>query len=249
MACYFALNVVSNLTSWIMILIHKNIEYLITFPFASEKSMSKILYFFLGLLSAIFTPLIVDTVKKYLNRNKLKKSFGIELDDVRERLVFVVFKIVSKFGKYDRELLTWVSSNIKDSFEIHNISGEKFSEVIERLSKLSDQDLKNIDANQKTVEGRGLSLKKINLPLVDSKLDSLSLFDLEFQRKLLDIRIQINFMNEEIEQARFYHRLTFDSGISNENHQLIVQNYTDSNLHISQIAKSIVQKIDSFIQD
>ena len=159
-------------------------------------SGEKIIYFLIGWLSALFNPLLVDVYKKYQNRKKLKKSFGIELDDVRERLVFVVFKIVSKFGKYDRELLTWVHSNLKDTLEIHNISGEKYPEVIERLSELSDQDLKDIDANQKAVEGNSLSLKKINLPLVDSKLDSLSLFDLEFQRKLLDIRIQINRLSK-----------------------------------------------------
>lgn len=209
---------------------------------------ASILFLFLGWLLGLFSPVIVDLIKKRLSRKALRASFFNELDDVRERLVHLVHLIVAKFGKKDRELLLWVRSNIKDSLEIVSSSGEKPSQIIDRLLELNDEQLANLDTYGKITEGDNLSLKKITLPLIDSKLDSLSLFDVEFQRKLLDIKTQINFMNEELEQARFYFQKTFDGGISEENLNLITQNLRDSYLHISRIARTIVQKVDSFIQ-
>ena len=101
--------------------------------------------------------------------------------------------------------------------------------------------------HNKTEGGDNLTLKKIELPLLNSKLGSLSLFDLGFQRELLDIRTQINFLNEEIEQSRFYFQMTFDGGISDENHKLLVKNLQDSYLHISRIARTIVEKVNVLI--
>ncbi len=208
-----------------------------------ENIVFLLLGWFLGLLS----PVIVDLIKQRLSRKALRSSFFNELADVRERLVSLVHRIEAKFGKYDRELLLWVRSNMKDTLEMVD-SGEEPSKVIERLLQSTDEELMNIDSHNKTTGGDNLTLKKIELPLIDSKLDSLSRFDVEFQRKLLDIRTQLNFMNEEIEQSRLYFKMTFDGGISDENHNLIRKNLTDSNLHISQISRTIVEKVNAFVQ-
>ena len=95
------------------------------------------LFLLLGWFLGLFSPAIVDLIRRLLNRKALKDSFFNELEDVRERLVSLVYRIGAKFGKYDRELLTWVRSNQKDTLELTNGSGEKLSEVIDKLLKLS----------------------------------------------------------------------------------------------------------------
>lgn len=84
-----------------------------------ENILSLLLGWFLGL----FSPAIVDLIRRLLNRKALKDSFFNELEDVRERLVSLVYRIGAKFGKYDRELLTWVRSNQKDTLELIMVQG------------------------------------------------------------------------------------------------------------------------------
>ena len=80
---------------------------------------------------------------------------------------------------------------------------------------------------------------------LDSRLADLGGFSEKAQAFLLDIRSRIDLYNEEVDQIRFFFELTYQSGISPENHaqasQLIVNGYQN----LGTQARQIIQHIES----
>lgn len=77
-------------------------------------------------------------------------------------------------------------------------------------------------------ENIGLSLKTYSLPFIESIVEHLSIFNSKFQRDILEVREQINILNEEVENAMFYFRLTLDTSCMNTNKDIIRSNINNS---------------------
>lgn len=75
-------------------------------------------------------------------------------------------------------------------------------------------------AKQKKQPNSGLSLKKFSLSFLDSSITSLAKFDAILQSQLLEIKTRIGFMNETVDEARYYFRLSFQDGISPGNYEI-----------------------------
>lgn len=67
-----------------------------------------------------------------------------------------------------------------------------------------------------------MSFKKFPLSVIDANISNTYLLDNHFLTQLLDIRFQVNVLNEEIEIAYNDRNLTFNSDISPENHSIIL---------------------------
>lgn len=178
--------------------------------------MNEMAFVILGWLLGLLSPLIVEGVRNTRRRKEIKKGIMTELIDVRFRMASVVYLTAVRFGSYDRELINWLIPIYKE-YQGENPK-ENLLKLLENQASLDDKKLAEIIAYGKAEPGAGLSVKKYALPYLESKVAELSLFTQNFQRLALDILANLHLFNEEIDEARFYFKLTYDSGISPENH-------------------------------
>ena len=86
--------------------------------------------------------------------------------------------------------------------------------------------------------------KKIVTSMIDSNGVNLTLLDDNFIAKVLDIKFNINVLNEEIENTMQYLKMTFDSSITKENYVIISEQIKKNNIFIAERAILIVDKIN-----
>ena len=94
--------------------------------------------------------------------------------------------------------------------------------------------------------GKISSLKKYYLPYLQAKINELSSLDNEFQRKSFELIALLSLFNDNVEESKFFYKLTFDSKVSEENHQIAKQVLNDNHHFIARQARKIVDKINSF---
>ena len=196
-----------------------------------------------GWLFGIASPLIIDKIKGYSKKKSLIKGLLSELDEVQFKLACVAHTLGLRYGKFDREFLLWLQSIFLFYIGIDNRKDSLNKSVGENL-KLSDQDIKSyVLAERNNFEGVGLNLKAYRLTFLNANIKELPLLKTEPQRLLLDLSTRLEMINEEIEASKKYHLMTFDSKITDQNHQrinqLINQKYSD----IQKMVIDVVDKI------
>lgn len=207
----------------------------------SQYTLSVNLFFLLlGWLLGLLSPILVDKIKEHFNIKKLKTGIYTELKELKYRLAGTVFSMNSKYGTLDKDLLNWLHPIVEESKGMYS---KTQLELLEKLLKVNEEEFKSASENYKRYSPSALSLKKCHLPFLDSKISDLSLFNMEFQYKIFEIRAQINFLNENIEQSQFFYEKTFDSTLTDQNHKIINNNLTDSYQNISRNAKVIIDLI------
>ncbi|MBL7130425.1 MAG: hypothetical protein ISS45_03330 [Candidatus Omnitrophica bacterium] len=183
--------------------------------------MIEIVYIFCGWILGLLGQPIVSKIEKYYRRNDLKIAIYSELKNLGVRLAAVCYKIEMHLGIRDKSTLRWVKS-IYERYRVDYPKG--LSEAIEKLLQSPDEQF-NIATNLfKGDETIGLSLKTYSLPFSESIVEHLSIFNSKFQRDIFEIRAQISILNEEVENAMFYFRLTFDPSCMNTNKDIIRSN-------------------------
>lgn len=204
-----------------------------------------ILYLFLGWMLGLLSPQIAERIKRYYQKDDLRCGIISELKETKVRLVSTVYLLTKKVGTYDKELIEWVKKHLK-GYE-GSYSTQRILQTLENLSTQSNnQQLKAIQSLYYDEES-GLSLKKSYLPFLESKIDLLPVFGEKFRSLIFEIRSQIQILNEEIDNAQFYFRKTFDSSMSSENQEIVRLNITSCYKNIARQAKLIVEKINDLI--
>lgn len=205
-----------------------------------------LLFLFLGWLLGLLSPIIVDKIRKKHKLEEIKGGLISELDEVKCRLVGAVYLLAPHYETYNKELIEWVYSNLE------KYSGGYIKEgtlkALEPLLKLDDGQLAELQKQKKLkYVGRGFNLKSISVPFLDSKIGSLSYFDSKFQLAILQIKAQINILNQEIETAQFYFRMTFDSNLDSNNREIITDNLEENYRNVSSKSRSIANSITELI--
>jgi hypothetical protein len=206
---------------------------------------SNVLFLILGWLLGILSPLIVERVRKQYQTNEVKQGIITELKETRSRLAAKVYLLASRLGRYDRNLLIWISNALQE-YE-GSEPKEELIQAIQNQLKLTDQQLSALAQTVKFKPGGGLSLKSYSLPFLNANLNLLSLFPIDFQTGILEIRAQIDLLNQEIEECRFFYGKTFDSGLSEENYHVIVDNTRAKYQLIESAARRIADSIKNLV--
>lgn len=200
-----------------------------------------ILFLLLGWMLGLFSPLIYDEIKKRQHKKEIRLGILTELKELRYKLMGFVYLMAKRNGEYDRALLEWLKPIVKDYSGTHR--KDNFYIAIESHLKLSDEELLVISQQLKAKSKRGYSLKKYELPFLDSKIVNLTVFDESFQNHILEIKTQLKLIHEEIDQAKFYFEKTFDSTLSTENYQTIRDNLEDSYGNLSRQSRNLADRI------
>jgi hypothetical protein len=187
-----------------------------------DETLANVLFLFLGWLLGLLSPIIVDANKRRRENREVRVALQTELKELKFRLACVVYFVEMRFGEVNRKFLEWLHPIVKDYSGLN--PSDSILKSIESQLDLNDQQINALAEHSKAAPEGGLSLKKYAVPLLESKFALLSAFDTQFQNRLMEIRTHLSLLNEEVDQARYYFRLTFDSGVTTDNHARAVDN-------------------------
>src|SRR5215469_15541054 len=176
-----------------------------------------------GWLLGLVAPLVSDRITEgRQTRKELIPGVRSDLIELQFKLGFLRYCLAIRFGTYNEEFLKWLKPIVDDYNRIY--PDEKvFTEIDERL-KMTDAQLTTLaQALQDDASKAGISLRKYDTAFIESQLDKLGRLDVETHRLILVIRARLGYLNEMVDEARVYFRLTFEN-ISDKNHEQIVDN-------------------------
>ena len=193
----------------------------------------------LGWLLGLLSPSITKKISEKSETENLKKIIFNDLRDLKKRLSPLLFQVLKKYGKLDKDNFDWIKIN----------SGIDFSEGLEEASKKDHSEAFMLDyLNTNGLQENTLSyFKKMHLFATDSNLINLSLLDKDLVAKVLEIRFYVEAFNEDVDSFREHLNLTFQPGITTGNHKIITNELDNKSLQIAKQAKYIVDKINSVL--
>lgn len=203
---------------------------------------TQLLFLFLGWVLGLASPIIVDHLKRLREEREIRAALQAELGELRYRFAIVVLTIEMRLGLAERLSLTWLRPIVAE-YEGVNRS-EHLLKYIEQTLALSDEQIKILNDATKAAPERTMGLRKYSAPLLESKLSSLSSMDIELQSRLMEVRVHLNFFNEEVDQSRYFHQLTFTTSESEFQNDQAVRALIETQKNAAARARTIVENID-----
>ncbi len=174
-------------------------------------------------------------------KKELEEGISNELKELKSRMAMQNFLISTRYETFDRKRLEWIS---KYAEEYEGKLSDQMLEKLRDISNLNDDQLSLIWQWVKVQNtGRALNLKIFRLPFMDSRMGSLSLLNVDDQKKIMGIRARINLVNEDIEQLRFFYQTTFIPGLTEENYNIIQGNQNNLYPTVGSYLRIIVDMI------
>jgi hypothetical protein len=204
--------------------------------------MDSVLFIFLGWLLGMLSPIVVNSITKRHRNIEVRNSILSELDGARLSFASSVYVIESRFGNYDKQLLEWILP-VLENYNGPNPTAE-MADVIRKHIALPEAQLTQVAQIKKAKPGSALAVKKYRLPYLEARLADLGGFDETSQATLIDIRTKVDLFNEEVDEARFYFKLTYDSEISDANLRLADESVSNTYRNLALMARVIVARIN-----
>lgn len=208
-----------------------------------EENM-QILYIFLGWLIGLLSQSIVSRIEKHYKSRDIKIAIFSELRNLATRLAANCYRIQMHLGTNDKPTLQWIKNVYEKYLED---SPQSILGCIDKILQMPDEQF-NVTRRSKAVQSRGLALKTFSLSFTEAAFEYLMFFDSKFQNKIFEVRDQISILNEEIDDARHYFRLTFNPLCMETNSDIIDTNIEKSYAQIQERCKIIADKIDKILQ-
>jgi hypothetical protein len=203
--------------------------------------MHDVLLIILGWLFGMLAPALVERVRRDRDSPNIRKAIRLELNELRYKLALVSYQIQTRYGKVDRNFLLWLRQ-IVSTYE--GIDKEpKIHESLNSILALQDDAIAKFFEKQAAAAQVGLSLKKYVVPHLEARMAQNWQFDDILQSQLLDVFSNLSMINEDIELARYYFRLTFET-LSDENHSRATENFRQACRHIGDRCRYLVDRID-----
>ena len=177
-----------------------------------------ILLILLGWLLGLLGPTIIDAIKKRYRRIEISNTIINELKELQYRLTSCVFSINNRYGLVDHDLLKWALSVFEKYDGMY--ADEKLLQILESQLELTTDQLLEIGERMKSDGTMALSLRKFSTPFIDHNLEKLSLLPASYQFFILEKKSQVTLLNELIDDTKFYFKMTFDSSVSETNHNI-----------------------------
>lgn len=199
---------------------------------------------FLG-FAAISVPFIERWASKIYMKKEMSTAILSELKYLSVRLASSCHRIQIYFGNYGKKDLTWINEILK------NYGDESYlgiTKAIDSLLEVKEAQFKNLISVYKSEGKSGLSLKKYSLPFIESILKDLGVFDANIQKEVLYVRDRLDILNEEIEFAMFFYKLSFDPSVMEANNQGVNANINKSYQVICDLEKGITEDIEKIIK-
>ena len=156
-------------------------------------------------------------------------------------LALANYSINDHFGTVDRTYLQWLQG--ATASYVGSNRTETMQPSIEMQLGLPDAQLAALVQAQKANQGKNIVTRKFVVTLLDARVSSLWYLESRVQILLLDIRSNVNLLNELVDQARYYSGLTFGK-LEAENYERVVSNLEGCHRQYAERARIIVGKIE-----
>jgi hypothetical protein len=178
-----------------------------------------ILGWFLGLLA----PLIQNPIKRKMAWMKIRQGILTEATQIQGASANVCFIIYLKSGILNREFIQWYrkATNNNVNYGLQAAEEAKIKSILERLINVSDSEIQVIAREAKADSSKGLNMKDFDAPYIRSKLGQMELFPETLKLHVLNLLHHISIINQQIDEVRFFYKMTFDSNLSKENHEIL----------------------------
>ncbi len=207
-----------------------------------------VLYILLGWLLGILSPAIINKISNHYKKIAIQKVVIEELKDTKKRLAGIPLKVYPSYGDLSIGHFEWLkkeTNNFNDLISDDEDKKEKYQELLQEDVKLEDVvKLFNITSVK---DNPAFHFKKIELGVINSNQINFEILDNNFLTKILEIGFQVRVYNEEIQNVNEYLKMTFDSSVTEINHQIIQNEIKRKNYTIAEKAMLIVKKINRVI--
>jgi hypothetical protein len=200
----------------------------------------EILYLILGWLFGLLSPQIANRIDRGYRRAELLRTVVRELVDLQYRIAVGSLGLRQHLATVNQEYLTWLRPILRGYDGPDR--NEPFIASIEGLAKLTDTELKALDATTRE-PGRTIRPGKFFLPFVTSQLHRLAICPLNFQERVLQVKLQLDFYNAEVDALASSHEKTFDPEIVGSNRDALLQNIIESQQAITRRSEQIATRI------
>lgn len=202
----------------------------------------KIALIFIGGLIGLLGRSIIDANKKKVQKREIQAGIKSELIGIQYLLASVVYSINSHYGTVDKNLLSWVFQLFKKYDGVY--ADGKLLKALESQLKLNEEQLAAIGKTTKRAEFRALGLRKHATPFLDYHIGNLFMFPISYQRRILEIKAQLRFINDLIQDSHLYFRMTFEPNIGPNNYDAVQQNLKDCYNNIAKRSRNTAVLID-----
>jgi hypothetical protein len=203
--------------------------------------MSNFLAIGFGWLLGLLSPTITRAISRYHHAKEIKRSIEIELQEFIVQIAGIAYMTNIQYGYFDKDLVAKLI-DIYAQFDRRD-KKEKVLESLNRIRSCTDEDLQSIIAFERADPTSALGIGRLTLPYLESKIPELGLFPEEMQRKYLDLIKQVRFFNEQIDEYKFYFRLTYDGSISEVNHKQATKSVNRSYGYLAERSVLIIDTI------
>lgn len=208
-----------------------------------NDTVAKIRFLVVGWVLGLIGSSITDFIRDWRRVRLFKRAVRTELQELRVRLVGVVFQVAAHFGRIDRNLLQWLEAAME------GYSGALVGQLVDfrPLLAATDEQLREMSDKLKATAGISLIFRRYQLSFLDKHIDQLAHFDVAAQARLLDIRAQLGLLTEMVEEAQYFYRLTFQSSLADTAKDALDKNIDNSHELVAQRSKFLVEKIGSYL--
>ena len=204
--------------------------------------MAELLYILLGWFLGLASHLVLraDDNRKY--KKEFNAAIVTELQELQFRLAGAVYLVAVRRGEANRSLLEWLKPIQEQHAQIR--PNEVFLEHINALLKASDEELRLLSQRDHEKEGsRGLTLKKYELPFIESQIGQLSKFNPLVRQAILHVKWRLSLVNEEIDETREWFRLTYAPSLSAGDRAAVNLNLENGYAQVGQQSRLLVELI------
>lgn len=202
-----------------------------------------VLLIVVGWLFGLLSPIITNYNSRIRNNTEILSALRVEMDELKFRLAASCYRINIHLGAVNRELLEWIEPILSNYTGIN--PSKLILDSIRSQLQLSDEQIANFVDTTKADSEIGLSLKKYNIPLLETNYSHVPGFSNSMQNKLIELRTNINMLNEEVDQARYYFNLTFKHELSDNNRDIVSINLKNTYTQYAALAKKIADQLDT----
>ena len=195
-----------------------------------------------GWLLGVLSPAMIEIIRRQRDYPLLQQSLRADLSELRLVLALSAINLKCAQGLQDRTLLEWQRNVLASYSGKSDIS--RMLEGVNTMLTYSDSDLTalaGLEAQKGITTGHGL--KKFSAPTVSAMIPTLWQLPRGLQIELLEINQALSHLNEEVEYAQYYFRLTFEN-LASANHSIAKANLTASYKNIADMAVRLVKKIE-----
>ena len=209
--------------------------------------IKEIILIFLGWFFGLSSYLILEKMRERSLRREILQGVRIEFDEIRFRMVSTAALLTERFSDYDKDFLNWLKEHIGRYRDVHEVN--EMVKVYEELSKWDNKKLRDYTNMTRKPPEVMPSLRKSDIPFLDTQMGNLSLLNVDLQNKILAVKTQLSFMNEIIDGTNYFMKLTFDSTVDEKNRDRIFKNQVSHYQKIGNMARDIADLIDTLFQD